>query len=168
MPLPVSSPRKPVVDGFPSRARIALAYVLEGMRDQGYLLGEKDVIRELNRIGRLTSADIGTEKNKTFLNRVAHRLQLLEWDQVLLFCERVYEKLLTSVEYGFEYIGLEEVRQDFENEVNQILDEENIAFYFQEGKFQRKGRPQTWRSFEEVGKVLDSIRKIGKGLKKKA
>jgi hypothetical protein len=99
MPLPVSSPRNPITNDFPPRARTALVYVFDDLRDKGYLVSEKNVIREINRIGRFTSAEIGAEDNKNFLSRVAHRLQLLEWDQVFLFCERTYEKLLTDVYY---------------------------------------------------------------------
>ncbi len=157
MPLPVSSPREPMVNDFPARARIALAHVLDEMRDNDYLVSEQSVIRELDRIGRLTATDVEEEPDESFFDRIKLRLELLEWDQVLLFCERAYEKLLTSPPYGnpdFAYHDYQIVRQFFEDEINQILDEDHIAFFFQEGKFRRRGRPHTWHMFEGVGKVL--------------
>lgn len=159
MPLPVSSPKSPVDNDFPNRAKIALGYVIVDLQEKGYLVGEKDILLELNRIGRLTSADIGSE-GKGFINRVASRLQLLEWDQVYLFCERTYENLLNPAGEFLDgwYISIDEVRQYFEKEVNQILDEENLLFNFENGRFHRKGHAQTQRAFEQVGRWLPDER----------
>ncbi len=160
MPLPVSSPKSPVDNDFPKRAIIALGYVMVDLQEKGYLVVEKDILLELNRIGRLTSADIGSE-GKGFINQVASRLQLLEWDQVYLFCDRTYDNLLSPVgdpSWDEWSISIDEVRQYFEKEVNQILDEENLLFYFENGKFHRKGQAQTQRAFEQVGRVLSDER----------
>ncbi len=126
--------------------------MFDDLKDKEYLVEDKDVIRELNRIGRLTPAEIEAEDNKNIFNTLAHRLQSLEWDQVFLFCERTYEKLLTDNLYT--NTSIEEVRQYFEKEINQILDEENIAFFFKDGQFHRKGHAKIWHSFRDVGKVL--------------
>jgi len=47
----------PIDNDFPNRARTALAYVILDLR-QKCVIDEDDILRELNRIGRITKGDL--------------------------------------------------------------------------------------------------------------
>jgi hypothetical protein len=150
----------PITNDFPSGTRTALVYVLSELDDKGFLRDKKEIIRELNRIGRFTSSDLKELEDKSFTNQIAYRLYMLRWFEVMTFCERVFDKYLCSVvdssaEY---YVSLDEVQQFFSKEVNQLLIEDNLAFNFENGLFQRRGRAQTHKAIERVGTVLSDLR----------
>ncbi|MCJ7584455.1 MAG: hypothetical protein MUO30_06765 [Anaerolineales bacterium] len=145
---------------FPSTARTALSYLLSDLDDKGYLVKSEEVIRELNRMGRITREDLEGKSEKGFLNQVSTRIFKLSWHQVYSFCERVYSKLLRSIVVEFEdwEEGLASVRKYYTDELNLILEEENLAFHFSDGQFHRRGRAQTQKAFERVGAVLVDTR----------
>lgn len=144
----------PIENDFPRNARTALAYVFADLDDKGFLIDKKRVLRELNRIGRLTSdgTENTTVKNPAFVNELANRLYRLSWYQVYAFCERVYTNFLIDDPLGFN--DIQDVQQHFSHEVNNVLDEENIAFHFVNGQFHRRGKAQTQKAIERVGLVL--------------
>jgi hypothetical protein len=157
--LEVRSSSRPIDSDFPASARNALAYVLTDLNEKGFLVGEHDVILELNRLGRIPMGDLPEADGRIFNNALASRISRLAWDQVYRFCERVYSKLLKGTWDGYEEImSIESVRYYFANEVNLILEEENLAFHFVDGGFQRRGRAQTQKSLERVGAVLSDPR----------
>jgi hypothetical protein len=148
---------KPIIEDFPQTARIALCYLLDEINSKGYLVSEKTVIRELNRCGRFTSEDLTGAKSDSYINKISVRINKLDWIQLFTFCERLYERLLTSIEYDFqEVVSLADARLYFTNEINTILDEENIAFYFEDGQFRRRGHVQTQKAISRVGEVLSN------------
>jgi hypothetical protein len=150
------TPGKIIDNDFPSTARTALNYLLADLQEKGYLVNTGVILRELNRIGRITRGDLGEVETKGFLNQVSARTHKLNWYQVFFFCERVYSKLLSDVGYETDewYTSLNDVRSYFTDEVNLIMEEENLAFHFIDGQFHRKGRLQTQRAFERAGAVL--------------
>jgi hypothetical protein len=108
----------------------------------------------------LTSTDIGRIENHAFIDQLMLRLNKLNWDQVYTFCERTYDKLLTPIERDInEYgVSIEEVRNYFSQEINQLIEEENLAYHFIDGFFERIGRAQTQKAVERVGSVLSDPR----------
>lgn len=50
--------------------------------------------------------------------------------------------------------SLQDTQQYFTDELNEILEEENIAFHFVHGQFQRRGYAQTQKNIQRVGSVL--------------
>jgi hypothetical protein len=150
------NPGKAIDNDFPSTARTAFCYLLADLYDKGFLVDSNVIIRELNRIGRITKGDLDQTKNKDFLNQISARIHKLIWNQVYFFCERVYSKLLKDVGNEFDewYKSLSEVRNYFTDEVNLIMEEENLVFHFSDGQFHRRGRAQTQKVLERVGTVL--------------
>jgi hypothetical protein len=147
----------PIYNDFPIKSRIALAYIFNDLSKRVYIQ-EDQIIQELNRIGRFTSADFEGYEKKNFVNQVLVRLQKIRWYDVMNFCERVYEKFLHEIgwENDFSYVSLEEIRNYYSKEINQILIEDNLAFSFENGYFQRRGRAQTQKSIERVATVLSN------------
>ncbi len=155
-----NSKEKYIGDDFPQKAKIALCYIFEDLKEKFYLANEKQVILELNRLGRFTSDDIGNSEKTSFTTKLLLRLNKLSWDQVYTFCERAYIKLLTPIEGNLneDYVPIEEVRNYFSQEINQLINEENLAYYFNQGIFERRGRAQTQQAIEKTGTVLSNPR----------
>jgi hypothetical protein len=148
---------KLIDNDFPQKARIALSYLIEDLKERYYISSdERFIIRELNLIGCFVSKDFNKIIDKTFINQVFTRLQLLKWFDVLTFCERVYDKFLVEVEdqYNNIFLSLDDVREFYSKEINNILVEHNLAFVFQNGIFERIGKPQTQKNISKVGLVL--------------
>lgn len=156
---------KLIYDDFPANARIALDYMLHGMNEKGYLTGLDELELELKRIGRFTTNDFERVKGAARNLRPFDLLYELEWYQVFLFCERIYVRFLKEVEHVDGWVWLDDVRRYFSEEINLILDEENLAYHFENGVFVRRGRAQTQKAIERVGTVLgdprlDEVRKL--------
>ncbi|MDR3577851.1 MAG: hypothetical protein P4L50_28645 [Anaerolineaceae bacterium] len=154
----------PIDKDFPSSARIALCYILLDLNTKQYLVKEESVLIEINRLGRLTIKDIENTDRKEFIYELMIRIGKLTWDQVYTFCERAYQKLLIEYGDGFnnQYVSIDEVRNYYSSEINQLLDEENLAYHFEDGVFQRRGRAQTQKALEKTGAVLSdpSLEKV--------
>jgi hypothetical protein len=153
-------PGKIIDSDFPYTARTALCYLLADLQGRSYLVNSDVVMRELNRIGRITKEDLEQTEAKGFLNQISTRINKLIWYQVYFFCERVYSKLLSDVGYegNEDYTSLTEVRIYLTDEINLIMEEENLAFHFSDGQFHRRGKAQTQKAFERVGTVLAAPR----------
>jgi hypothetical protein len=148
--------KKPIDGEFPASARTALFYVLVDLVRKGYIIDRKDVIFELKRIGRVTFSGLDQIKELDYSTQIEQSLNALKWDQIYFFIERVYYKLLTGTydSDGEEIISCEYMRAFFENEVNQLIEEENLAYYFQNGEFHRKGRPHTVKAIAYASNIL--------------
>jgi hypothetical protein len=84
----------------------------------------------------------------------------MSWQLVYAFIERFYDNLLVE---NSTYVGdgdwrldepLDQVRQRFTEEINALLSEENLAYQFADGVFNRPGRPQTQRNIVRAQAVL--------------
>lgn len=146
-------PGKKSLDGvFPENGRIALVYVLERFQSSGMLTSWDDIEIELLRLGRFKDKTISNKKD-TF-NSVRDLLLQLDWIRVCIFCERVYSQFLTERDYYDSYVSLDQVRERYTREINLILEEENLAYVFENGLFIRKGHAQTQKAISRVGTVL--------------
>lgn len=153
-----STGQKLVYDDFPTKARTALFYTIHSLDKNGYLTNIADLDLELKRLGRFTASDIERIKGEEYMLRPLALLHHLEWHQVFLFCERIYARYLRQVEHADGWVWLDDVRKIFSEDVNLILDEDNLAYHFENGVFVRRGRAQTQKATERVGTVLSDPR----------
>ena len=156
---------KLIDNDFPGSARVALAYLIQNLKDQGAFPEQTadNVMDEMLRTGRFLAADLALEPNTPFLQQTLDLLRKMEWWQVYTLCERIYRHVIH--EYGFwskdDWVVTrtkDEMRGYFSDQLNYILAEENIAYQFLDGQFQRQGRAQTQRAMQRVGKVLGQAR----------
>ena len=152
----------PIDCAFPKTARIALAHLLTDLSRKRFLTQHLHIYTELARTGRFEGEDAHFDTQVPFPDNVSWALLKLDWEQVYIFCERVYEHLLVeatdlSIEHGWTEevtTPLLDVREHYTNELNAILDEENVTYYFSDGRFRRRGRAHTQESIRRVGLVL--------------
>lgn len=156
---------KPIVDDFPESARVALAYFFKELVKKECIASWSEILDELGRIGRLT---LSFDQSLSEFDMLVELLRRVEWMRIYTFCERAYDRLLSSVEewVSGDYIEsflttvmeLTEVREFYTNELNFLLLEENLGFQFQNGTFFRRGRPQTQKAIQKVNTVLSDPR----------
>lgn len=148
---------KPLIDSdFPKSARVALWFVLRRTVELNRTEGWVRIAEEILRLHRMKKSYEETEAADLSYS-IIHEL---EWTKVYIFCERVYEKLLTAeVEYDFNanpevVYELEEVRKDFEKDINQLLGEETIVYRMKNGEFYRPGRFHSQKITSKAYRVL--------------
>ena len=148
---------KPLSDSdFPESARVALWFVLrrtvELNRTEGWVRIAEEILR-LHRLKKNYEENEAADLSYSILHQ-------LEWTKVYIFCERVYEKLLTAeIEHDFNgnpevVYELEEVRRDFESDINQLLAEETIVYRMKSGEFYRPGRLHSQKITSKAYRVL--------------
>jgi hypothetical protein len=148
---------KSLIDSdFPESARIALWFVLhrtvELKRTEGWVRIAEEIVR-LHRFKKSYEEDEAADLSYSII-------QKLEWTKVYIFCERVYEKLLNAeVQYDFNgnsevVYELEDVRKDFERDINQLLAEETIVYRMKNGEFYRPGRFHSQKITSNAFRVL--------------
>ena len=151
---------------FPITGRVALGYAIKQLINKGQVTSEDDVVLELKRVGRFTKPALDGAARDEYRSYITSLLVKLEWYQVFYFCERLYAKYLKEMEYFDGTVStLEDAQNALSEEINLILEEENLAFQFEQGLFFRRGRAQTQQAIERVGTVLsapmlDSVRKL--------
>ena len=158
---------KPIDDDVPKSTRVALAHLISNVEEKGYTKGfynrnysHQLILRELYQCGRFTGQEFETDKHLSLLDSIAIAMQKMKWEQVYIFLERFYERLLTAVagkEGNYERVesvAIFAVQKYYTDELNLILAEENIAYHFVGGKFQNRGRAQTQKSIQRVGRIL--------------
>ena len=148
---------KPIIDSdFPESARIGLWYVLrrtvELNRTEGWVRIAEELLR-LQRLKKTISDDEAADLSYSVLNQ-------LEWKKIYIFCERIYEKLLCP-QISYDYNGnpetvyeLDQVRQDYEADINQLLGEEAIVYRLRSGEFYRPGRVHSQKIASKASIVL--------------
>jgi hypothetical protein len=168
-------------DDFPQTARVALAHLFLELVERDYINTSNEVgwlkkwypiVKEIQRTSRKPSIDI--QPYDSPFDLVIALLAEMKWHQLYSLCERVYGLLIAGgylEENGLgtdneiislpediwvETTSLAEVQNFYSKELNIILAEENIAFQFINGQFQRRGHSQTQKSFQNVGLVLNN------------
>jgi hypothetical protein len=150
---------KPISSDFPKKGRIALGYALEQLERKGLIASAGDIILEIKRVGRFTTPDIESIERDEYTTYLISLIMKLEWYQVYYFCERIYANFLKEMEYFDGTVAtIDDAQWAFTNEINQIMEEENLAYYFENGLFYRRGRAQTQKALERVGTVLGDPR----------
>ncbi len=148
---------KSVIDSdFPESARIGLWYILcrnvELKRTEGWVRIAEELLR-LQRWKRTFTENEAADLSYSVLNEI-------EWKRVYIFCERVFEKLL-SAQINYDYQGdpetvyeLDLVRKDYEADINQLLGEETIVYRIKNGEFYRPGRLHSQKIVSKASIIL--------------
>lgn len=150
---------QPIDKDFPESARTALAHLLDDLDNMGALSSRQSLFRELLRTGRFNAQQFDFDSNTPFVQYVLEILQNMEWLQVYILCERIFSNHLTEVEERIHNswnvtMEIDQVKSYFAEELNTLIAEDNLAFTFTNGEFQRLGRVQTQKSFQRMGAVL--------------
>lgn len=143
-------PSQMVDDDFPKSAIPALYWILSDLVGKGYVSGWDEVKKEFGWVARVTVVSVSD---------LEPTLRGLHWTKVFIFCERVHSRLLKEKgrwlnEEWVEEASLTQVQQYYQETLNELLAEENIAYEFRDGKFYRPGRHQTQKSLAQGFKVL--------------
>jgi hypothetical protein len=156
---------KPKYDDFPESAREALIHLLADLDNRRFIMPSTRIGDEIQRLTR------GEYPKKNlieyffltiwFWRHVYKAIRGMSWLHVFMLCERIYDRFLVYYDRFGEIsdeVDLQTVRDYFSYELNNILMEENLAYEFQDGYFQRRGRAQTQKSIDRMGKVLPDPR----------
>lgn len=157
-----------VQNDFPESARIALFHLLYNLVRQHYVNDWISLDLELRRIARLKPIDYYAV-NDLSAPEVAESsamdlLNNLTWDKAFDFCERLYSHL---AEEATSYNGLtdnqelkprEEVQRYIAEELQRIFLEENLAYCFDNGKIERRGRGHTLKQISKAEATLGDPR----------
>lgn len=157
---------KPIDNDFPESARVALAYLFDDLLKEGAFGREVGNLprEQALRAGRLVAADFNFRNIPDFFGETLAVLKAMQWWQVFSLCETLYRFHIT--ETGFfnnndDWVvsrSRQEWQADFSGQLNEILSEENIAYQFIDGQFQRRGRAHTQKMSQKVGVVLGDAR----------
>jgi hypothetical protein len=143
-------------DNFPATAREGLWHVLNRAVLLRRTTGWSSIADELLRLCRLRQSF----SEKAAADIAATHLLNLQWDRVYIFCERVYKIILTpEIEYDFNgnpdvRAGIEDVRRDFETDINQLFAEEAIVYRMTDGLLHRPGRLHSQRVTAKAQVIL--------------
>jgi hypothetical protein len=148
---------RPLDKEVPASARIGLIGLLSKLIDQGYIPGWYSLVREVLLVARRLKQEFESTGEEEICVAI---IKELAWDKFYVFCEKIYKTLQPEQYWEDElndYVAvgtLEESQQHFTDEINEFLAEENLAYEFMEGSFQRRGRPQTQKSLQRASAVL--------------
>jgi hypothetical protein len=133
----------PTIDNdFPRTARVGLWHILNRANRSGQIAGWTDLVNEILRLRRIRVDLEGTRAEDV----VAEHLFELSWERVYVLCERVYSNILRpEIEHEFNgesyvVVEVEDVRGDFEADLNQLFAEEGIVYRMADGILYRPGR----------------------------
>ncbi|QZY56668.1 AbiJ-NTD4 domain-containing protein [Crassaminicella profunda] len=143
---------KTIDDDFPEHTRNGLYNILYEFVEKGCIKGSWLSMRqEIYRCGRIKF----TNQDEDFCqNDVESALYKLEWSQIYTFIERIYEKLLKARYVPGDLIELEEAQLRFQDEINTLVREDNLAYEIMDGQFIRGGHAITRKNVEKMGIVL--------------
>lgn len=146
--------------------RVGLVYILQQFVEQKMIencVEEKyawaALIRELMRVSKTgyEAPNLESSNGELFFSK----LQNLRWNDVYVLIERIYARLLTDQKdwtydgnTSYTVVELSEVRSSFTKEINNLLSEEAIPYTFEDGLFQRPGRPQTQKNLNRAFAIL--------------
>ena len=151
--------QNPIDDAFPQTARIALFNLINTLvfKDYIYYSPWEKLRNELLRTSRREYVETD---GSNYMYDCRDMIYEMEWFQVYIFCERLYDNLLCSTGHYNDYDdyieteSIEHVREFYSKELNIILLEESIAFKFVNGEFIKPGRPQTSKNTMKANSIL--------------
>ncbi len=143
------SPSAPLDKEVPETARIGFVNILGRLIRRDFLYSWFIPASEALMVGRHLRQDFDdqVQDEDIFISIIKE----LRWDRFYILCEKIYGDLQTPQEG-------EETSVDgqilYTDAINELMAEENLAYEFRDGIFQRQGRPQTQRSLQNVSSVL--------------
>jgi hypothetical protein len=152
------APDRPLDQQVPESARIGLIGVLNKLTRKEYVPSWEVLATEALQVGRHLAQDF--QYPNAYENICVLVVKEMAWEKFYIFCERVHRMLQPPQYYDEDRHDvviagtLEEAQMYYSDEINQLLAEENLAYEFAEGIFQRRGRPQTRKSLQRVSSVL--------------
>lgn len=153
-------PTTPIDRDVPESARIGLIHILNKLVRANYISSWADLALEALHTDRQWWYDQMSDQDACIAI-----IRELQWDKFYIFCERIYRILKAPTSWNLQHeeepveIGtLAEAQSYYTDEINELLAEENLAYEFVGGMFQRRGRPQTQKSLQRVGAVLADSR----------
>jgi hypothetical protein len=155
-------PDRPIDKEVPESARIGFIGVLKKLEQKNCVSSWDALAEEALHTGRTLRRDFSFQARPEDI--CIDLVKEIAWDRFYIFCERVYRILQEPRSYdpeqnGFVVAGtLAEAQQYYTDNINELLAEENLAYEFVDGTFQRRGRPQTRKNLQRVSAVLSSPR----------
>lgn len=150
-------PNRPVDKEVPESARIGLIGILSKLENDGCISSWGALDTEALHVSRKLRKEFAkTDDEAMCIDLVME----MGWERFYVFCEKVYRILQPSQFYDnqeHEYVvtgTLQDAQVHYSAELNELLAEENLAYEFADGVFQRRGRPQTQKSLRRVSAVL--------------
>lgn len=157
-----------IQDDFPVTARIGLSFLLHDLIDKGYIEGWIEIDKEIRRIARKNPKIYDRQKVASIEDAhvsIETILNTLSWEKVFDFCERLYSHIATDVKIWDNYsndweitIPREEVQQYISDELQRIFLEEHLAFSFEQGEIERRGRSHTRKQISKAEPTLGDPR----------
>ncbi len=153
----------PLHDDIPDTARVGVVGVLRRLVREKYVEDWRLLAEEALHVARTYPREFlhevreKTEREPDTEEICTTVIIGFEWNQFYTFCERVYKLLQAQGEWEDEWVEtvpLSEVQEWYTDEINELLSEENLAYEFGDGVFQRRGRPQTQKVLQQVATVL--------------
>lgn len=146
-----------ITEDFPLPSRMALFHVLRGLVLKEHVLGWQAVQAEMERLARIPPVDAIDDEARE--EHIRELLEKLPWQRVFEFCERVYSRLLqVPAEWnGQELVAfgsIDDIRQEYDGDVNQLMVEDNFAYEFTSGRFFRPGGRQLQVASSAAQRVL--------------
>ena len=157
-------PSTPLDRDVPESARTGFINILGRLVRQNYISSWSDLASEALHTGRRLRQEIDDSMGDHDLCIAI--IKTLQWDRFYVLCERVYRILKAPYSWDGQFREpvetgtLAEAQSYYTDEVDELLAEENLAYEFVGGMFQRRGRPQTQRSLQRVSAVLADQRYI--------
>jgi hypothetical protein len=129
----------------PETTRMGLLHILCQLVELKYVEDWREVVGELQRIGR-----VSPHFDPTFARSTTEELlTTLAWDKIFDFCERLYGHLAQEVtRYSLDnepeiLAPMSAVQECIASELQRLFLEENLAFEFSSGLVRRRGRRHT-------------------------
>ena len=157
-------PTAPLDKDVPESARIGLINILIKLVQADYVSSWSTLTSEILHTGRQLRQEFDDRMSDEDICIVT--IKELRWDRFYIFCERVYRVLQAPCSWDERYEEpvetgtLVEAQSYYTDEINELLAEENLAYEFAGGMFQRRGRPQTQKSLRRVSAVLADPRYV--------
>lgn len=156
-------------NNFPPESRNSLMFILKSLVDKQVIGGERTskpawtlLANELSRIRKVGFSEATVAKyDSAAFNDL---LLTAEWNEVFIFIERVYNRLLQdAIEYGYNdsiqvVISREEAQKELVKEISNLLQEDGFPYQFTDGIFHRHGRIQTLKNISRAMAILDDPR----------
>lgn len=148
---------QPTIDqDVPATAKTGLIGILHKLSRKDCINWENLADEALQK-GRKLKGEFPKNSNEEICSSI---IMELAWDRFYIFCEKAY-CLLQSYKYfdqeiedWVESISLEKAQLLYTIEINELMVEENLAYEFVDGIFQRRGRPQTQKTIQQMGSIL--------------
>jgi hypothetical protein len=153
-----------IEEDFPVSARTGLLHLLNEAVNSFYLSGWHVIAKELRRIAR---APLGNYDPRSVPSIKEARddteiyLNMISWEQVYDFCERLHCHLAQDISYekDGEVVTMKtQVQQFFAEEIQRLFEEERLGYEFKDGLVQRRGKRHTIDQINKAERALADLR----------